>query len=178
MAAPTTWTELKAELLADCMREDDEALIARLPYFIGRAEAHVQRELFSPERQARATLTPVNGVVALPVDFDGVSTVWINAPVARVLAAVTPSALRRRYSTAAMGTPRHFAIDGETMLLGPVPGEGQTIALTYIEGIAALGPGQATNWLLRDHPDVYVGASLAELYEFTEHHEKADRCRA
>jgi hypothetical protein len=175
--APATWTELKAELLAECMREEDEVLIARLPYFIGRAEAHFQRELFSPERQARATLTSVNGAVALPEDCDGVGTVWIDAPVARVLEAVTPSVLRQRYLTAAVGTPMHFAIEGETMLLGPVPREGQVIALTYIEGIAALGPGQATNWLLRDHPDAYVWASLSELYEFTEHHEKADRCR-
>jgi hypothetical protein len=178
MVAPTTWTELKAELLADCMREDDEVLIARLPYFIGRAEALFQRELFSPERETRATLIAAGGVVALPADFGGVRTVWIEAPVARVLEAVTPSALRQHYPAAAVGTPRHFAIEGETMLLRPLAPEGRAIALSYIEGIRPLGPRQACNWLLGNYPDVYVQASLAELYEFTEHHDKADRCRA
>jgi hypothetical protein len=178
MAAPTTWTELKAELLADCMRADDEALIARLPYFIGRAEAHFQRELFSPEREVKTTLVVASGVAALPPDFGGVRTAWIDRPVYRVLEAVTPSALRRRYPTATYGTPLHFAIEGESMLLGPNWPNGRAIMMTYTTGIAPLGPQQASNWLLVDHPDVYVQASLVELYEFTEHYQKADRCRA
>jgi hypothetical protein len=178
MAAPTTWTELKAELLADCMREDDEVLIARLPFFIGRAEAHLQRELLSPEREARDTLVSASGVAALPEDFGGVKAVWSEAPVTRVLDAVTPSALRQRYSVAAVGIPLHFSIEGEIMLLGPTPPDGHAIELTYIEGVPTLGPKRACNWLLADHPDVYVQASLAELYEFIEHFEKADRCRA
>jgi hypothetical protein len=177
MGSPTTWTELKAELLADCMREHDEVLTARLPYFIGRAEAQFQRELFSPERDARATLMVASNVVALPADFGGVRTVWIEAPFVRVLDAVTPSVLRKRYLAAAVGTPQHFAIEGKTLLLGPIPREGDAIELTYIEGIRPLGPRQACNWLLADHPDAYVQAALVELYEFLEHYEKADRCR-
>jgi hypothetical protein len=178
MAAPTTWTELKAELLADCMREDDEVLIARLPSFIARAEAHFQRELFSPEREARDTLVSASGVAALPADFGAVKAVWSEAPVTRVLDAVTPSALRQRYSAAAVGIPLHFSIEGEIMLLGPAPPDGHAIEMTYIEAIPTLGPQRACNWLLADHPDVYIQASLAALYEFTEHFEKADRCGA
>jgi hypothetical protein len=178
MSAPITWGELRAELLADCMREEDEVLTARLPSFIARAEAHFQRELFSPEREARATLVVASGMAALPADFGGVRTVWVEAPVVRVLEAVTPSVLRQHYPSTAAGYPRHFAIEGETMLIRPVPGDGHAIALTYIEGIPALGPRRACNWVLSDCPDLYVQAALAELYEFTEHYEKADRCRA
>jgi hypothetical protein len=177
MAAPATWSELKVELLADCMREDDEVLTTRLPSFIARAEAHFQRELFSPEREVKATLVVASGMAALPADFGGVRTVWVDAPITRVLEAVPPSALRQHHPSTAAGGPRHFAIEGETLLLRPVPADGQPIMLTYIEGIPPLGLRRACNWVLSDHPDLYVQAALAELYEFTEHYEKADRCR-
>jgi hypothetical protein len=159
------------------MREDDEVLIARLPYFIGRAEAYFQREIFSPDREVKASLVVASGVAALPPDFGGVKTVWIDGPVYRVLEAVTPSALRQRYPTAPYGSPLHFAIEGGTMLLGPNSPDGLGIMMTYTTGIPPLGPRQASNWLLVDHPDAYVRASLVELYEFTEHYQKADRCR-
>jgi hypothetical protein len=177
MAAPATWTELKDELLADCMREGDEGLIARLPYFIGRAEALFQRELFSPEREARATLVVASRVAALPADFGGVKLVWVEAPEVRVLDRLTAGALRSRYPSVQEGSPSHFAIEGEAMMFGLVPAEGAAVELNYIGGIPGLGANQPSNWLLADHPDVYIQAALAELYEFTEHYEKADRCR-
>lgn len=177
MAAPTTWTELKAELLADCMREDDEVLTARLPYFIGRAESHFQRELFSPEREAAATLSLTDGAADLPADFGGVKLVWADGAADTVIEQVTPGRLRELYPTDASGTPLHFAIEGETILLRPVPATSAVVKLAYIEGIPELGESQASNWLLADHPDVYVQASLYELYRFTEHFDKADRCR-
>jgi hypothetical protein len=178
MGNPATWIELQAELLADAMREDDEDLAARVPAFIGRAESHFQRELFSPEREAQAALTVTNATAALPADFGGAKSVWIDAPIVRVLDRLTPDALRQRYPAQETGMPLHFAIQGETMLFGPVPADGKTIELSYIEGIPPLGESQPTNWVLAAHPDAYVQGALTELYEFTEHFDKAALCRS
>jgi hypothetical protein len=164
MAVPTTWTELKTELAALAIRDDLDDLI---PNFIGYAENWFQRELFSPEREETATLTVTNGVASLPTDFGGVKMVYVDGDRDTVLSQVTPDRLRALYPSTDTDTPLHFAIEGETMLFGAIPTTGLVIKLKYIEGILTLGSGQATNWLLTDHPDLYVNASLAELYAYT-----------
>jgi hypothetical protein len=164
MAVPTTWTELKAELAALAIRDDLTELI---PNFIGYAENWFQRELFSPEREETATLTVTAGSATLPADFGGVKMVYVDGTTDHVLNPMTAPQLRASYPTTTTGTPAHFAIEGETILFGPHPASSDTIKLKYVEGITALGDAAATNWLLTDHPDLYVNASLAELYAYT-----------
>jgi hypothetical protein len=50
------------------------------------------------------------------------------------------------------------------LILGPAPDGTYTGKLTYWQTIPALGSGQATNWLLTDHPDVYIYRSLFHLF--------------
>lgn len=164
MAIPTTWTELKAELATLSIRDD---LTDVIPNFIGYAENWINREVFSPEREETATLTVTSGVASLPADFGGVKMVYVDGTTDYVLAPMTPALLRASYPTTTTGTPAHFAIEGETILFGPWPASSDTIKLKYIEGITALGEDTASNWLLTDHPDLYVNASLAELYAYT-----------
>lgn len=174
MAAPATWTDLKITLEAWAVRDDLED---RIPEAISLAEVWFQRELFSPEREEVATLTVTNGVASLPSDFGGVKMVYVDGSPDTVLLATTPDQLRDMYPTTDADTPCHYAIEGETMLFGPIPTSGLVIKLRYIEGILALGSGQATNWLLTDHPDIYIHASLAEIFDWARNYEAADRSR-
>lgn len=175
MANPTTWAELKTSLTTRMIRDDLADVVAE---HISTAECWMQREIFGPEREVSTTLTVTDGVATLPDDFGGVKLVYVDGTSDTVLEHVTPSELRELYPTANTGTPLHFAIEGETMLFGPVPSSGLVIKLQYVEGIPALGDSQATNWLLTDHPDLYVYASLAELCEYTRDFIEADRHRA
>lgn len=163
MAVPTTWAELKAEVANLSLRDDMTDLI---PNFIGYAEALFQTVIFSPEREEVATLTVTNGVAALPADFSGIKTVYVDGDVDRPLLPLTPDRLRALYPTADTGTPIHYAVEGETMIFGPIPASGTVIKLRYVEAITPLGESQATNWLLTDHPGVYVQGALAELYAY------------
>jgi hypothetical protein len=168
---PTTWTDLKAEIAALAIRDD---LTDRIPGFIAYAERIFNRSVFSPEREETVTLSFTGQSASLPADFWGVRTVYLDASQDAVLEQVTPSKLRQLYPDASAGTPAKFAIEGETMLLGPVPSTA-SVVLTYWQTIPALGSTQATNWLLTDHPDLYVNAALAELYEYTRDPTEADR---
>src|SRR4051812_7879200 len=118
MTAPATWEDLKIALEAWAARDDLEE---RIPEAISLAEAWFQREIFSPERIETATLTVTNGVANLPADFGGVKTVYVDGTRDTVLDQLTPSDLRRTYPGTETTTPCHFAIEGETMLFGPIP---------------------------------------------------------
>lgn len=164
MSVPTTYATLQTEIATLAVRDDLTDLI---PNFIGYAENWFQRELFSPEREETVTLTVTNGVASLPTDFGGVKMIYVDGTTDTVLDPMTAAKLRTSYPTATTGTPMHYAFEGETVLFGPVPSSGLVIKMKYIEGITALSTDNTTNWLLTDHPDLYVNAALAELFDYT-----------
>lgn len=179
MAVPTNWTELKAAVATLANRDDtDDPAFLQIPDFIAYAEDYFQKTLFMPEREDVATLVVTDGVAPLPADFGGAKTVYVDGSVDRPLVQVTADQIRKLYPTSEANTPTNYAIEGETMLIGPVPSTGTVIKLRYIEGIPALGAGQATNWLLTDHPSIYVQGALAELYDYTRDDTQAAKCRA
>lgn len=173
MTAPATWEDLKITLEAWAARDDLEE---RIPEAISLAETWFQREIFSPEREESATLTITNGVAALPTDFAGVKRVYQDGDIIEGIEKVTMDTLRDLYPGSNSGTPRHYAIEKEQIAFGPYPSG--TVKLVYIEGITRLSDSQATNWLLTDHPDLYIAASLAELFEFARSYDASDRWRA
>lgn len=169
MAIPTNWTELKAELATWMIRTD---LTDVIPNAIAYAEAGFQKTVFSPEREEQATIAFTSEVANLPADFWGVRTAYWNGTSKVRLQQVTVSKLREDYPTTATGVPVVFAIEGETMLLGPPPSSGD-VELTYWKTIPVLSGSNATNWLLTDHPELYVAASFAYLFRYTRHFDEA-----
>lgn len=163
MAAATTWTELKGEV-ADWLNRDD--LTTQIPNFITYAENRFNRELFGPEREASSNLSASAETVALPADFWGIRTVYLSDTPRRTLQPAALAKLRDMYPVASTGKPAHYAIVGANMHLGPVPNGTYTLPISYYQTIPALGSGQASNWVLASHPDLYIRASLAEAFTF------------
>lgn len=174
MAMPSTWAELKTSLATRMIRDD---LTDIIPEMIAEAETIFQREVFAPERMETATLSFTGQSASLPSDFWGLRTIYLDATTDIVLEKVTLSFLRSMYPTTATGTPKVYAIEGETIWLGPPPSSGD-VEISYWETIPALGDSQSTNWLLTDHPDLYVHASLAELNDYVRDYDEANRHRA
>ena len=168
---PTTWAELKTTLANWLARDDLSA--AEIPEAIALAERRFQRTLFSPERETEATLSAAAEAVALPSDLWGIRAVYLATDPKVVLEPMTLAELRNLYAGAATGRPQNYAIRGETLVLGPAPDAIYSIKLTYIQTIPALGAGQAANWLLTDHPDVYLFGSLHALHLLLADEERA-----
>src|SRR5687768_4734499 len=159
---PTTWTELKSTL-ANWLNRDDLSA-TEIPEAIALAERRFQRTLFSPERETEATLSASAETVALPADLWGIRAAYLASDPRVVLEPMTLAELRNTYSAATTGKPQNYAIRGESLVLGPAPDAACSIKLTYIQTIPALGAGLATNWLLTDHPDLYLYGALHALH--------------
>jgi len=170
MAVPETWEELKTEVATWMIRDD---LTDQIPNFIGYAENRFNREVLTQDRVETTTLTATTDSVALPADFWGVRTIYVDGANKYPLEALTGQRLRELYHTSHSDIPKNYAIEGGFLLLGPAPSSSTSIDLTYWETIPALGDAQATNWLLTAHPDLYLAASLMEAFTYTRDEQRA-----
>ena len=169
-ADPSTWATLQTSL-GNWLDQDFSA--SQLQEFIALAERHLNRHVFTPDREASFTVTADARSAALPTDFWGFKTApYVDGTADNVLTRVTPDQLRAIYPTDASGTPAHFAIQGESILFGPVPTSSE-IKGSYYSVIPALDGTTDTNWLLTDHPDLYLAAALAEGFLFNMDEQRA-----
>lgn len=164
---PATWAELKTsvrdwlDITADGMSD------ARLEECIAFAERDFNRRVFAPDRETALSITADAQVEALPTDFWGFkSPPYIDGSPDVALVKLTPGDLRATYPDSTTGIPAHYAIEGENILFGPTPSSAQTVKGTYYSTISPLNAGTATNWLLTDHPDLYLAATLHYCWMF------------
>lgn len=68
--------------------------------------------------------------------------------------------------TSVSGTPNVYAIVGDYFQLFPVPDGAIDLELTFIQKIPSLSNTVTNNWLLIDHPDVYLYGSLLQAAMF------------
>ena len=160
---PSTWAGLEASL-GTWLDQDHSP--AQLQEFIALGERALNRLVFTPDREAALSITADAQCEALPADFWGFkSPPYVDGAADSVLERLTPGRLRALYPTPATGTPVHYAIEGETILFGPVPSSA-AIKGTYYAVIPPLGASNPSNWLLDDHPDLYLAAALVEGFAF------------
>ncbi|MCR6660721.1 MAG: hypothetical protein NVV72_15755 [Asticcacaulis sp.] len=99
---------------------------------------------------------------ALPDDL--LSILYISALTDRTktLTAQPPEyiakAMRLRQSTP--GEPLYYAVLGSDMAVCPIPSASKTYLLSYYAKIPALTNSATTNWLLQDHPELYLYTAL------------------
>ncbi len=159
-----TWAELQTAVEAWTNIDVSEAQVQE---FIGLAEDHFQMSVFTPDREAALSIAADAASEALPNDFWGFkSGPYVDTACDVVLQRVTPSQLRTLFPTSQTGIPTHFAIEGENILLGPVPSSEVTIKGTYWQTIPALSGSNTSNWLLLLCPSLYLYGSLAEAFAF------------
>jgi hypothetical protein len=169
---PITWTALKADIALWLNRDD---LTTQIPVFIAYAERHFNRNVFTPDREAALSITADAQSEALPADFWGFkSGPYIDGSPDTILTRLTPGDLRATYPAATTGTPAHFAVEGENILFGPTPSSAVAIKGTYYAVIAPLASGTATNWLLTDHPDLYLAGALHYAWRYCQFKEEAN----
>lgn len=159
--ALTTYAELKAAI-ADWLNRTD--LTARIPDFITLTEASLNRDLRTQDMMASSTLTTTAGseVVALTDNMVEVRSAVLQTNPSAVLSFMSMQALEERYALAASGTPVAFSVVGEALRLRPVPDAAYDIVMTYYASIAALSDEVATNWVLQEHPDLYLYGALVQ----------------
>ena len=159
---PTTWSGLKtsvrswmAEISTDSLSEE------RLEECIAFAERHFNRVLRVPEMEDAVTTSSSGSTITLPTDLLHLRSIYIDASPKSYLTQVSMAELREMFPTEATGIPTHYALQsGNELVLGPTPSGSFDYVLNYYKKIPALNSTDTTNWLLTDHPDLYLAGTM------------------
>lgn len=164
----TTYQGLLDEILAWINRPEVEQAA---PSFVSFGEAWLNRTLRA-QGMVRRAKTPLAGqYIPLPSDFLEARNVQVNAGTAgvrRLLPATLDIADTIRINTApgASQEATHYVVVGDAMEVVPIQTGSPDIEMAYYARIPALSPSNTSNWLLLQHPELYLYASLAHASAF------------
>ena len=142
MTVLASYSDLVSEM-GDWLNRAD--LSAKIPTFVRLFEARMNRRLRAPDMEQTFTVDLISGT----------TTYAINSRI-RELREVYLSAPDNSDSE-----PTTYTLVGENIVLGDDPSDGQTLTYSGYATLAGLDDGNPANWLLNDHPDLYLFGSLA-----------------
>lgn len=172
--ALANYTDLQASVAAWLHRTD---LTAVIPDFVTMAEARISRDLRLRKQITTSTLTTVAATqgVTLPADWLEFENVSVATSIERQLTYVNIEHLDSRFpSGSSSGTPAVYTIEGDSILFGPVPDAVYTINIIYYARFPSLIT-DSTNWLMTNHPNIYLFAVLIEAFFYTQDAEQIAR---
>lgn len=156
----TDYTTLQSAIAAWLIRTD---LTGPIQTFIQNAESALRRDPRVRNLVAN-TLEVDQELEVLPDDFVSLESLYLNGPAFwGEIEIVSPGDLaedNRRVGGAAR-VPRRAAFAADRILrFAPPPDQSFSMVLSYWATISRLSVSNPTNWLLDDHPDVYLYGSL------------------
>lgn len=154
-AGTDTYTELQASIARWMNRTD---LGADIPGFIAGAESRIATDLRVRKMLVSATMSAAAGAGALlpPGWLEFKSLAIDGCPLSYM-----PQELLALRGTSQAGTPETYTIVGSEVLLNPTPDVAYSIDTVYYKKLDPLFQS-SSNWLLTDHPNVYLYAALVE----------------
>jgi len=155
-----------SQSIADWTKRTD--LTAFIPDFITLLESKFSRDLRIRAMLTTATLTSTasSRTLALPTDWLEFDSVVLVGQPNRVLTYVTNETLDNNFpENATYSKPEVYTIVGSNMELGPVPDASYQLAVTYYKKFDSIQTA-GTNWLLTNHPSLYLFGALIEASAF------------
>lgn len=143
--------------IADTLK--DSTLSVQAPRFIYLAESMFNRKLSNPEMEGKITAAAAE-VMGLPTDFSSIKTVTIDTSPVTVLKYMEPVALHEKWGNNQSGIASNYTIEANQLVLAPAPLSTSTVTMTYFRNLTHLAADVQSNWLLENHPDLYLYASL------------------
>lgn len=150
------YSDLEEKIAAWLDRDD---LTPRIPDFIALLESRLNRLLRTVNQETKTIWVISDEAYALPADFRKLRKIHIEGSPDRPLAEVSPTAVPARYNGEA-GTPQAYWVEGRVLSLAPPPNEATTFRVTYYLRIPPLTISAPVNWLLTEHPDIYLWGGL------------------
>ena len=155
--AISNYSELQTEMASWLHRDD---LTAKLPDFIQMGEDVLNRKLRTVDMETRATtaMDTTSRFMALPTGFIEMRSMVIQDPAQEILY-LAPRKLREYVSSETdTGTPTHFTIKDE-IEFDVIPDSAYALEQHYLKGYDLAT--DTANWLLTNHPELYLHACLA-----------------
>ena len=160
----TNWGSLKAELSRYMFQQ---RFLPDYDTATQNFEAAMNRRLRVRQQEKGTTLITVNGDATLPIDYLLWRSVQQTGTTPYVeLDYVHPQYLRDNWLSTYVGNPKIFTIEGETLSVRPKQDTTPLIFHYYQKIPTAVGGSNdnAGNWLLDEHPDLYLYGVLYELF--------------
>ncbi len=151
--------------VSNWLNRSDSTTLAIIPDFIRLAEAKLNR-MEEIRSEANGTLTLNQETVSLPSEYREKLKLTYNDGIRfGEIEIIPPEMLAlKKASLGTTGFPRFAAIisNGTKLRLSPVPDQAYSVVTDYITNLTALSDDDISNWLLANHPDIYLYASLVE----------------
>jgi len=169
MALVTTYASLQTHI-ADILNRSD--LTSVLPNFVQQFEVSARRGITisdgrtMPVRQLidRGSFAISADGTALPTDIDSIESLYHDGPTyfgpIAIVAADQIGLLKSAHGDT--GVPQYAAITGGSLRFAPEPDATYTLKMTYWQKLTALSASNTTNWLITNHPDIYIYGCLLE----------------
>lgn len=148
------YTQL-VQAVADLMHRTD--LSASIPLFVSLAEAELNRSLRVRQMEVDQPLTTIaDNTITLADDIVDVKSLWVPGYEGSPL---EPNAFDAVLASGLTGTPTMYARKGAKGVF--FNGGGDVKGVVY-QKLPALGDATPSNWLLDEHPDVYLYGALVQ----------------
>ncbi|MBD8630749.1 hypothetical protein IFT74_05130 [Oxalobacteraceae sp. CFBP 8755] len=131
--------------------------------FVMLAENRINGDLRAQLQEAVATMSAAGGAqaITLPPSILSIKTLTIAG--GRPLGYLTPGQFNNEYSRGSGGgMPVHYTQIGGQLHLGPAPSEAITLSAMVRSTVPALADSAGTNWLIEQHPEAYLAATMCE----------------
>jgi len=170
--ALANYTDLLASVANWAHRSD---LGAVLPDFVTMAEARISRDLRLRKQISTSSLSCIAGTceVAIPADwleFENLSVIDAG-DTKRQLTYVPLEHIVTKYDSSFTGLPTLYTIEGDNLLLAPTPDAAYSVEAIYYARFPSIITN-GTNWLLTNHPSIYLAAVLIEVFFYTQNAEQ------
>ena len=150
-----SYDALRAEIQSFLWDRTD--VVAKIPSFITLAETEAKRLLRTRQTNERKPFTISGEISSIPCGSGPILAVRVMDGCTKDLDYVSPeqfSALSKPVSW----TPEFYTIQNERMYFYP---EGDFSGeIVFVEPFCSLSSTNRTNWLLREHPDIYLCGAL------------------
>lgn len=157
---------------------DRDDLNDRIPEFISLLEGRLNRLLRTVMQETPATFSITSGSYDLPTDFRKMRKLYYAGQPAMMLSEVAPGDLVN-WSGSPQPITRVYAIEGRTLSFADAatPERPITLSALYWRRIPPLGTFQPTNWLMLEHPDIYLWGALHQAATYIRDGEAVDACK-
>tara|TARA_R100001230_G_C5588961_1_gene105703 strand:+ start:37 stop:711 length:675 start_codon:yes stop_codon:yes gene_type:complete len=163
--ALTSYTTLKASIANWLNRSDLTDEIA--DDFIVLTEADFNSKLRVRKMITQSTITIDSETESIPTGFLQVRDFYILSGSTKYpLRYMTPPQMDQVKGTSVTGIPQAYTILGDTFRFTPKPDSSYTGYLNYYKKFDALSSTNATNFILTDHPAIYLYGSLFHAANF------------
>jgi hypothetical protein len=160
--AITNYSELQTSIGTWLNRSD---LTSVIPDFITLAESKLNKDQRMRRIQTREPLSVSTEQVALPSDFRQIKSLYHDGPTyyhpIRIVGGDELAQEKRIYG-ADSGVPFVAAVLDDELWFAPEPNATFSLIMAYEAKISALSASSTTNWLITNHPEIYLYASLVE----------------